>query len=350
MPARLPLAIVATTLLGSALAGCAADADPVTDTSDVTNASCLPTLACKAPAKPAMKPRMWRHPLISPAKTLTGDANHRGRDAFVNPGQRQTIIAKFAYGLTDVDLEDEEVDVYVQRDCTSGWEQVGTAITTTDGNAPNLEGVTPANGRIYFPIPAGKELGPGRHRVLLVVAGDGTSTELTIDVVPPKTPIFVSDVDGTLTSSEAVEFVKLLTDDLPETHRGAPEALRALAAKGYRPVYVTARPEWLTQRTRDFLDKHGFPPGIVRTSTTLTGAGFGDAAANFKKGEMNELARRGLVPTFGFGNKQSDADAYAPIPIANRRIFLKADTSSGRRIESYTELLPELSNLAAACL
>ena len=63
-------------------------------------------------------------------------------------------------------------------------------------------------GRYYFDIPAERQLAAGRHRVRLVVAGDGTSTDLFIDIVLPKTPIFVSDVDGTLTSSENVEFLR----------------------------------------------------------------------------------------------------------------------------------------------
>jgi hypothetical protein len=331
--------------------GCSAAENIETDTSSVTTATCLQTLACEAPDSPPFKPRMWRNFVVSPGVTLLGDANHRGRDIMVNPGEPQTIIGKFAYGLIDKDLEDEEVDIYVQRDCSSGWEKLGTAITTAGGNAPaNVEGVPAANGRVYFRIPQGKELGLGRHRIRMVVAGDGSKTDLFIDVIPPKTPVFVSDVDGTLTSSETVEFVKLLTDDLPNTHPAAAESLRILAAKGYRPIYVTARPEWLTQRTRDFLDKHGFPPGIIRTSTSLMGAGFGPSAATYKKDQMAAFAGRGLVPSFGFGNKTSDADAYVTIPNDNQRFFFKlAEEVEGRRIDSYTALPAEFQNLAKVC-
>lgn len=345
--------LVAALVALPVLAACTANVDDA-DTSEsevIQGQPCLPTLACAAPAGPVAPKRAWRHPLKSRLASRAGAANHRGRDVFVNPGAPQTVIAKLAYGVGDKDLEDEEVDVYVQRDCASDWEKLGTAITTGESKPhPPIEGVPHANGRVYFEIPAAKRLGLGRHRVRLVVAGDGTSTDLFIDVVPPNTPFFVSDVDGTLTSSEHVEFVKLLTGDLPDTHPGAPEALRALAQKGYRPMYVTARPEWLVQRTRDFLDKHGFPPGIVHTSTSITGAGFGASAAGFKEGELAMLAEKGLVPSFGFGNMPSDSQAYAPIQPEEHRIFYQITGEySGRRIDSYNELLPGFSALPAVC-
>ena len=340
--------------LPSVLVACAAVDDSATASADISSsAQCLPTLACEAPATPDVAKRAWRHGFASPLITHTGSPHHRGRDLFVNPGAPQTVIGKIAYGLTDKDLEDEEVDVFVQRDCASGWEKLGTAITTTDA-APHatVEGVPSDGGRVYFEIPKGKELGPGRHRIRLVVAGDGSSTDLFIDVVPRGAPIFISDVDGTLTSSENVEFVKLLEGELPDTHPGAPEALRALAAKGYRPIYVTARPEWLVQRTRDFLALHGFPPGVVHTSTSITGAGFGASAARYKEGEIAMLAEKGLVPSFGFGNMPSDSDAYggANIQPPDHRIFYQISGAfTGRRIDSYTELLPGFEALPGAC-
>lgn len=346
------LALASAVVVSPVLVACgAADDNASTSSDDLSAASCLPTLACAPPAAPVVATRPWRHGFTSPLIVHTGAPHHRGRDNFVNPGATQTVIGKIAYGLTDKDLEDEEVDVFVQRDCGSEWEKLGTAITTTD-EAPHatVEGVPSDGGRVYFEIPQDKQLGPGRHRIRLVVAGDGSSTDLFLDVVPRGAPIFISDVDGTLTSSENVEFVKLLEGELPDTHPGAPEALRALAAKGYRPIYVTARPEWLVQRTRDFLELHGFPPGIVHTSTSITGAGFGASAARYKEGEIAMLAEKGLVPAYGFGNMPSDSDAYAPIPDPTHRIFYQIDGSfTGRRIDSYTELLPDFAKLPAVC-
>jgi hypothetical protein len=336
-------------------AGCSGLADDSQSTDDALHTAkvpaCVPTLECTAPQMPAYATRGWRHGIRTRAAKLEGSARHRGRDLFLNPGEPQTVIGKFAYGLGDKDLEDEEVDVFVQRDCGSAWEKLGTAITTDGDHAhATVEGVEDKGGRIYFEVPEDKALGLGRHRVRLVVAGDGTSADMFIDVVPAKTPIFVSDVDGTLTSSENVEYVKYLTGGLPDTHPSAPEALRDLAAKGYRPFYLTARPEWLTQRTRDFLDARGFPPGVVHTSTTFAGAGFGSSASSFKANELAMLSQKGLVPSYGFGNKQSDVDAYASIqPNDHRILYQLGGNIAGRRIDSFAELLPAFGALAPAC-
>lgn len=317
--------------------------------------SCTPVLACAAPAMAPAAKRTWRHGIKSRIDVIDGSPHHRGRDLFLNPGEPQTVIAKLTYGITDEDrnLEDEEVDVFVQRECGTTWEKLGTALTTRNNTKhATVEGVDDDGGRVYFAIPRDKELGPGRHRVRLVVAGDGSSTDLFLEVVPAHTPIFVSDVDGTLTSSESIEFLKLLEGTLPETHAGAPEALSALAAKGYRPIYITARPEWLVQRTRDFLEARGFPLGVVHTSTSILGAGLGSAAAKYKTDELTMLARKGLVPTFGLGNKSSDSDAYAAAGIEpeNHRIFFQIKgTFAGRRIDSYNDLLPGIAALPAAC-
>jgi phosphatidate phosphatase PAH1 len=335
--------------------GCstAEEDDPSSEEAALTaETACLPTLACAAPAMAPHTNRLWRHWIKTPTLvTNRGEPVHRGRDLFLNPEDPQLVIAQFAYSLSDIDLDDEDVDVFVQRDCKSGWEKLGTATTTTGGQPhATVEGVSDHGGRIYYPIPKDKRLGPGRHRLRLVVAGDGSSTDLFLDIVPKGTPTFISDVDGTLTSSETIEAVALAAGVVPETHKDAPEVFQALAAKGYRPFYLTARPEQLVNRTRQFLEAHGFPPGIIHTSTSMTGAGSGDSAAEFKKGELAMLAKKGLVPTYGFGNRASDAAAYATISPENHRVFYQIEGDvKGRKIQAYTEMLSTVRETPAVC-
>ncbi|HLM76274.1 MAG TPA: hypothetical protein VK459_26385, partial [Polyangiaceae bacterium] len=283
-------------------------------------------------------------------------ANHRGRDLFLNPGDPQWILGKFAYGKDDNDLEDEQVDIWLLRDCGSKWELLGTALTSNDdffGSGPNdtVEGVKDDGGRVYFRIPAEKELGIGRHRVRMVVRGDLSGTDVYIEVVPKGTPLFVTDIDGTLTESEYIEFQALLEGELPPVHPDAAKAFSILVSKGYRPMYLTARPEWLGQRTRDVLAANKFPPGIVHTTVTDTGA-VGGSAAEYKTGELAMLKARALVPSLGFGNAESDAQAYenGGIEPVTDRVFYQFDDVAfgGRRIESYTQLLEEFEGRADA--
>lgn len=313
--------------------------------------SCTPLPACDAaPPDPGPK-RDWNKTTSS--VTALGSPTHRGRDLFLTPGQDQWIIGKFAYfTVIDKDISGEEVDIYLLRNCQGPWEKLATVKTTDDGDHPTIEGVEDSGGRVYYKIPAEKALGPGLHRVHMVVAGDLSTTDLYLDIVEPGTPIFVSDVDGTLTTSENVEFVKLLQGTLPDAHVDAGKALSLLASKGYHPMYMTARPEFLTQRTRDFVKARGLPFGLVHTTLGLTGA-FGGSAVKYKTGELKMLADRGLVPSWAFGNKESDAEAYnnGNIQPLNQRIFYQFDDTlfGGRKINEYTDLLAEFTALPDVC-
>lgn len=269
--------------------------------------------------------------------TGLGAANHRGRDALFVVGEPQLLEAKFAYGLVDKDLEDEDVLIEEELPGGGGRVEVVTVRTTKDG--PNDDG-----GRARFEIPKADALGPGRHVFRFTVIGDGTQAELSIVVVSPEQAVFVSDVDGTLTASEVAEFPASFNGRLPAAHPKASTVFQALAARGLVPIYLTARPEWMTGRTRAFLQANAFPPGIVHTRYDKSGA-FGDGAARFKRAALERLAQRVRI-AWAFGNMPSDAEAYAPlVPNPQRRILYRQDdaTHGARRIDSYAELLGEVA-------
>ena len=208
-----------------------------------------------------------------------------------------------------------------------------------------MEGVEDTGGWVYYDATS-LGLEEGRHRFLMVVKGDLTSTEVFVDIVPSGTPIIVTDVDGTLTTTENEEFTALLTGSLPNANPDSAEVLTALAEKGYRVFYMTARPEFLGRRTREFLDANGYPLGLVHTTLSFTGA-TGQAAADYKTDELAVLAGRGLVPSWAFGNTATDAEAYvnANIQPDDQRIMFQFtdDVGQSRRIEAYSELLPEIA-------
>jgi len=326
---------------------------PTDPNNPTPNASvaCAPMPACNGSSSPTLgAKRDWKHTTTS-VIVFSGSANHRGRDQIFIEGAPQWVIGKFSYNTADKDLKDEEVDIFLERDCGGQWEKLGTALTTNENAHPEVEGVPDTGGRVYFEIPKDKTLPLGRHRVRLVVAGDHSSADLLIDVVPKQTSVFVSDVDGTLTESENAEYPALLTGDLPKAQPDSPAVLKALADKGYRPIYVTARPEWLTGRTRAFLDQHGYPRGIIHTTTGLTGA-LNGAASDFKSKELQAFVAKGLTIAWAFGNRESDTDAYeaAKIQPKDHRIFLQVDDKNGgRRIEKYAEMLATVNAAPKAC-
>lgn len=311
---------------------------------------CDPPPACDAPT-PAPGPLLdWDH-TESTFVTNAGGPRHRGRDMFYLPDDDQWVLAKFAYAANDWDLSGERVDLYLLRDCTGDWEPLGSATTTFDDEHFEVEGVPDSGGWVYYQIPEALQLGVGRHRIWAVVRGDGTSTDVYLDVVEPGTKLFVTDVDGTLTTTETEEFDALLSGTLPEAHLLAPEALWALFDKGYHPFYLTARPEWLGDRTRAFIEQRGFPPGLYHTTLSFDGA-LGSAATDFKSGELDALADRMLDPVWVFGNTSSDGDAYEHAnvqPLDHRIFFQYDDTHGGRRIDDYNQLLGEFMALDAVC-
>ena len=311
--------------------------------------ACEPVPACNDVPIPDAGPLLDWEQFGTTAVVLSGSARHRGRDMFYNPDDAHWAMAKFAYGPTDWDLSEERVDAFLLRNCEGDWEPLGAQFTTDDGDHPTIEGVEDSGGWVFLEFP--ESLPPGRHRVHWVVRGDGTRADTFIEVVEPGTPIILSDIDGTLTTSEWERLVDFLLDGIPDVNDGAPEALNALVDLGYRPMYLTARPEFLGNRTYEFIEARGLPPGIIHTSLSATGA-LGSAAVELKTGELDALAARGLVPSWVFGNTDSDAEAYQNAgisPLEQRVFFQYEDAFGGRTIDSYNELLPEIAGLDPVC-
>jgi hypothetical protein len=340
--------------LGCLLAACGAPAAPARPPTGAAalpprpppGRACAPRVQCDAPP-PQVSPRPWLHAFEAGMVRRYGPPNHRGRDAFVVDGEAQWILAKFTYGLLDKDLKDEEIDVYVMPACAGAWEKLGVARTTRDKTHAAVNGVEDTGGRVFFEVPRERALAVGRHRVRLVVAGDLSAVELFLEVVPRGTRIFVTDVDGTLTTGENVELEALFQGTLPDVNPGAPEVLGAAAAKGYRPLYLSARSERLVTRTREFIAARGLPPGVVVTSLTQSGLS-GLEAASMKTTELMRLRASGLQIDLAFGNRPSDGEAYARAEIP-RRFLLRADAPGATRFERYPELLATVAALPDGC-
>jgi hypothetical protein len=307
-----------------------------------------PTCDAEPPTPSAMT--SWRH-LTTRLTVALGAQRHRGRDLFLRAGDAQWGIARFAYGAADDDLQDEDVEVFLLRGCRT-WERLGQARTTRDGAHPTVEGVADNGGNVYFPIPTGARLGVGRHRLRYVVRGDHTAADQYIEVLSADAHVAVSDVDGTLTESETAEWLAVFGGASPAVNPGSPEALWALARRGFIIFYLTARPEWLTARTHQWTRERGLPSGLVHTMLNLTGA-TGAAAFTFKRDELLGLrGRLGHPVDYGFGNTDTDAQAYdaAGVP-ASRAYYYRftGDRRGGQLNDDYRALVAPLSTGPRYC-
>ncbi len=314
---------------------------------------CPPRPKCDAsPPDPGPK-RSFRHTTSG----WGGSANHRGRDLFINAGSKAWALAKFAYGAPtpDNDAQDEDVDVYLLRDCGTTWKKLGTFRTTNDGEHATVEGVVDTGGRVYVDISAieGSPLPVGRHRVHFVMGGDLSTTDQFIEVLPEGAKVVVSDIDGTLTTSESASWSEAFGGTPPGANPGSADVLNVFARKGYFVFYLTARPEFFVQKTRDWLRDKGFPTGIMHTSFSQIGE-TGAAGIAYKTTELADLKSKiGAAPAYGFGNTDTDTTAYdnAKITPAANRFFFKymTDLKGGTYHDDYTKLVSVFESLPAVC-
>ncbi|MFO0673120.1 MAG: hypothetical protein U0235_26475 [Polyangiaceae bacterium] len=346
--------VVLSASLVASIAACssAGDSSPsAEDDSAALAAGCAAIDIAKAAercdaAPPSVQPEGFRH------EKYNDPPKHRARDMFYREGEPQYLLGKFAYGTLDDRMKDEDVDIFVLEGCGTNWKKLARVRTSkNDHSSMNVDGFEDDEGRLIYPLPPAQRLPVGRHRVRMVAVADGTATESFIEVVPKGTKLAVIDIDGTINLGMALEETFKVFDAASPVREGAPEVLQALAAKGYRPFYLTARADLDIGRTREFIRARGLPDGIVHTTQLLVGL-FGLPAAVFKEGELDLQKNRGLVATFAFGNQKSDAEAYDYARVErSRRFFYGFDDAQygGRRIDSYTDILTEIKAVPSTC-
>jgi len=191
------------------------------------------------------------------------------------------------------------------------WQELGRVRTGDDGS-------------YAFTLTAADRFGPGTHRVYAVLEGDGSCAEHAVIVWPAGSQVVVTDIDGTLTLSDS-EFAMQLGDVAydPVEVPSASAMMNAWSGKGYLAVYLTARPHPYRELTRNWLDMHGFPFGLVVTSETLT---FGDSTKVYKAAELaHETGDLHWTIVAAYGNADTDIAAYAEAGIPKEVTFIYGD-------------------------
>lgn len=119
--------------------------------------------------------------------------------------------------------------------------------------------------------------------------------------------IIAVDVDQTVSQTD---WEKLVTSSQPAGSLPLPGAQETLSglAKDYHILYLTSRPRFLLDRTRDWLSHFEFPAGPVITAPGMRGAVM---QSRFKRGKIAELRQVWPRLLIGIGNRQGDAVAYA---------------------------------------
>lgn len=292
--------------------GCATgEHDPVTTDPDEVEAGvaaaavAVPDVHCAA-VPDAGAPGEFRH-LTSRLIAVLGDPRHRGLDLVAAAdADTQTLAGRISYTTLDKELEDEDVDVFACRD--GAWQRVGGARTDDEG-------------QFALALSGGDRLPIGLRDVFVSVVGDRTGAGFLADVAPRGTPLIVSDVDGTLTSSEDAFLETILLGLEPDAQPGAAAAYASVAPRGYQLVYVSARGNEFTTDTRTWLADKGFPRGPLRLSPSFVTLSGGDTVA-VKASAMAGLTAAGYALAAGIGNRATDIEAYGQAGVAAERTFV----------------------------
>ncbi|MFA6134847.1 MAG: hypothetical protein WC869_12595 [Phycisphaerae bacterium] len=120
----------------------------------------------------------------------------------------------------------------------------------------------------------------------------------------PNSPIVIIDLDHTIVAGGAWDAMK---DYPPPAMPGAREVTRRIT-KDYVIVYLTYRPDVLTDKSRRWLDCQGFPSGPLVASTMH--ALLENDSEEFKSQALANIRKDFPNLRIGIGDRASDAQAY----------------------------------------
>jgi len=118
--------------------------------------------------------------------------------------------------------------------------------------------------------------------------------------------IIAVDVDQTIERTEYGELIFEDGADPSDPLKRSAQTLRTLA-EDFHILYLTSRPRFLLDKTRDWLRAHEFPDGPVITAARARAA---LRPGPFKRHMLRELRADWPTLLIGIGDKASDAGAY----------------------------------------
>jgi phosphatidate phosphatase PAH1 len=290
---------------------------------------------CRGRAFTPSKAEKWRHRRSS-VVVLAGDPHHSAQDIVLAPSSAGSLSGKFTYGPTGKDIEDEKVHVWLD-DC-SGWRDLGEGLTDDDGR---MSATVPGN------------LGAGVYEVRFQVLGDGSTASSYLWLLPAGTRVVVTDIDATLTKSDAEVFKQILDGDhVPVPYPGAVDLASAHAGIGHVMVYLTGRPYWLADKTRAWLTQYSFPAGPVHVADSNTEILPTEGSVGaYKRAWLDTLVATGYTVDFAYGNAKTDVSAYNGAGIPSEQVWIigKHGGSGGSHavVDSWLDRVTEVRALPA---
>ncbi len=235
---------------------------------------------------------------------------HSGQD-LLGTGEQQvtgTMTRSSGTLISQRGVMDEWVSFW-RRDASGGWAQLGRVKT---------DGV----GGFSLPLGPDQRFEAGTGSLFSVLEGDGTCAVHGAFVWPAGMKVIVTDIDGTLTRDDNELLKQVMGEPLyePKSNQSSSEMLNAWAQKGYRVVYLSARPHNLRGISRQWLHGIGAPFGPMRTADTFV---YGESARTYKAQFLGRVrSELGWEIVAVYGNADSDIQAYEDAGIPKDVTFI----------------------------
>jgi hypothetical protein len=245
-------------------------------------------------------------------------------DSVVSAGGRTTLRCKVERdNILRWDLPGQTVEFW------ANGTRIGSARTDRDGQAALTVQAGQGSGDVFVTarLAAGGSYRAPDAQILLAIRD------------PASARLVIVDIDKTISDASNSQVVLRSNRDIRPIP-GAVQMLRDIAADA-TIVYITAREEYLDGKTRAWLAMWGFPRGPAFLSDGLR-AQFIDPVP-YKTATIRFL--KGMLPNIpcGFGNKNTDADAYQ----ANGLASLLVDTENDRPYRSFATVVRSWDELRA---
>ncbi|GAA3928048.1 LNS2 domain-containing protein [Litoribacillus peritrichatus] len=234
---------------------------------------------------------------------------HMGHDTIIGEGQTATVTGKFDYGaVAHKDLEYEYVKAYVYGSGMDDWQYVGRYKTNSDG-------------KIFVEV---DDLTEGHYQVKMVVVGDLSEANSYITVVKQGAKAVVFDIDETLTTDDLEQILDYTGIEAADARGGAAELVNSYVAKGYHPLFVTARTYWYAKGSRHWLSDHlGVPEATLRTTLSNETGLF--KTAEYKTAVLQEVQEAGMEIVRAYGNATTDIEGFANAGVPLSEIYVVGD-------------------------
>jgi hypothetical protein len=237
-----------------------------------------------------------------------------------------TRIALAAYiGFTGISLAGCSRTVLIADDAIVSHSDPGELSAYVDNESMVIftEGVPDRHVKFFVgsrPVGKAKTDAAGRASVRVAPSGSGRKfvarTENGKKVVEAHGRVFAWDPDRTVIGVDldeticASQYVNLIWGDgmVSDAYDGSAEAIRELS-RDYHILYISARPRFMLDKTRRWLEKKGFPPGPIVFAEDYT-ACFNQGQV--KKQLLADLRKRWPNILIGIGDKYADIECCAP--------------------------------------